>query len=103
MKAHDFLSELKVEGKIRKEMEKYSYLVGKRVKAIPTNEDPEDKGFEEETFTIVGLITKQYTAKIYAVLKSEECDVAVGVDVDIIGKKRKDYFYNPGFLLELLE
>lgn len=103
MKAHDFFAEKKVKEEIRKEIEKYSCLVGKRVKAIPTNEELEDKELEEEIFSIVGLITKEYTTKIFVVLKSEECSMVVNVEAGLIGKERKDYSYNPGFLLELLD
>ena len=103
MKAHNFFASPKVEGEIREEMEKYSYLVGKKVQAISTKEAPEDEELEEETFTIVGLTTQQYTTKVYAVLKSDECCVAVSVEVGIIGKERRNYFYNPGFLFKLLD
>ena len=97
IKAHEFFtSEVKLTNEVKEKIGRYSHLVGKKVEAIPT-----DEGFEKETFTVVGLIPKPYTTKIYCILKSEECDLAVEVEADAIGKTMKSFAVNPGFVLEL--
>lgn len=98
MKAHDYFSDARPDAIKRKNMKNYSYLVGKKVKAIPTSAE-----YEEEIFTVVGLKVRKYTTKIYAVLKSEENYAIVEVEAYIIGRERKDYYFKPNFILELLE
>ena len=68
MKVHEYFTGQELTEAHKKEMERYSYLVGKTVKAIPVK-----KYYEEETFTVVGFTTRQYkTEKINCVLKSTQ-------------------------------
>ena len=103
MNAYNFFLDQRVNEKTRKQIEEYSYLMGRKVKAIPTNESPADKVLEEELFTIVGLTTESYTTELFATLKSEESTVTINIKVGEIGKERKDYAWNPGMILKLLE
>lgn len=105
MKAHNFFAEgsFKKEEEVRTMMRMYSCLVGHKVKAESTKESPEDKDFEDEVFTIVGLTTKRDDPSIHAVLKSDECDITITVSVDMINRPRDTYFYDPGFILKLIK
>jgi len=98
MKAHDFFSDVKLTGPMREQVKRHSYLVSKKVKAVPTMQN-----YEEGIFEIVGLTFKHFSADLYCILKSDESEVAVMVEVSKIGKTREKFVSDPGYLLELVE